>query len=1099
MTDTNQLLREYIETGSEPAFREIVARYVDLVYSVALRRINGHEDLARDVVQTVFTDLARKANRLRAESCLGGWLHRHACFVSSTIWRAEQRRLAREQIAVEMNQNEPSEAAWQQLAPMLDEAVDQLGDADRQAIILRFYERRDLRSIGAALGTTEDAAQKRLSRALEKLRTCMASKGVTLSVAALMSVLLARAVTAAPAGLAAQAAESALAASATGGIVATLITLMTALKIPLALGTAALAVVAGAFLYHNSRTHPSSNESTPRADLALQADSAAAPGADGTATLSATSAEPATGPTVAAEPNVLRLTIIAADSGKPVPGVRISYRGWEKEKFTGKQFVSSRSGLCDVVVPRASITHLELTSIAEGFADTRLDWQTDRGETIPMAYSLRLTRPVLISGRVLDPDGQPLAGAKMGWNHNEEPAFETRPESHRFGWIEVETDTDGRWQINRIAPEMVRLLYGTPHHVEYVSPPLLMVSEKPATTQQLREGTHVFRMGRALSISGTVFDPDGTPVAGAGVRVGGVGESSRRETTTLADGTFVVGGCKAGKNVVTAESAGFAPASVEIDLTATSGPVRLVLQKGKTLKLRLVDKAGQPIVGANVWYDTMRQMRAQTTKPSAPTVQVEFSPLTDAEGRAVWNGAPGGDLYFSFAKTGYMRRDEVLLPADGQEHVVTLSPALVVFGTVRDADTGEPISKFRIACGWPNQAIDGEIRPQFSGIDRFWLSFANGEFRHSFEEPLIMGTPGNPGYMLRFEADGYARFLSRVIKEEEGEVKLEVKLSKATDLPVTVLRPDGQPAAGIELAMIASGRDLQLIPGGFSKRNSDSGGLLQTDAQGVFKLPPDDSVQQVIAAGLAGYGHATPAALRAEPTLRLESWGRIEGAFASGSKAAKRTLNLDPLERGPASVRFEFRAFQVPTDEQGHFTFPQVPPGTWKLVRLIESKDGEHTVWSQIPLQDVEVQAGQTTQLTLGVNARPVVARVSLPSGVTRQPESRMFAFVHTPFVKPPAELQKDPEAFQRWAQSPEVRAQIANTRSYPLKEASAGTWTGEEVPPGDYILTVNLLGKPEPDGSAKSLAIAEVPVTISAGNTAEAFDAGVIALQPAP
>jgi RNA polymerase sigma factor (sigma-70 family) len=250
MTDTNQLLREYRRSRSESAFREIVCRHIDLVYSVAVRRMCGNHALARDAAQAVFTDLARKAPSLRADSSLGGWLHRHTCFVCSTLLRTERRRVAREQIAVEMNQlNEPSEAAWQQLAPALDEAIDQLTEPDRQAIVLRFYEHRDLRAVGAALGTNEDAAQKRLSRALEKLRGLLAGKGISLSATALAAILGARAVSAAPTGLASELAKAALSTAAAGGFLSTLIASMTSLKIGLSLSVAAAVLVTGALLH----------------------------------------------------------------------------------------------------------------------------------------------------------------------------------------------------------------------------------------------------------------------------------------------------------------------------------------------------------------------------------------------------------------------------------------------------------------------------------------------------------------------------------------------------------------------------------------------------------------------------------------------------------------------------------------------------------------------------------------------------------------------------------------------------------------------------------------------------------------------------------
>src|SRR4029077_8388761 len=139
-----QLLAEYATTGSEAAFRELVACYVDLVYSAAVRLVNGDTHLAQDVTQTVFADLARMARKLSREVMLGGWLHRHTCFVASKTMRGERRRRARERQSVEMNAlQDHTETGLARVAPILDEAINQLGAADRTAILLRFFERLD--------------------------------------------------------------------------------------------------------------------------------------------------------------------------------------------------------------------------------------------------------------------------------------------------------------------------------------------------------------------------------------------------------------------------------------------------------------------------------------------------------------------------------------------------------------------------------------------------------------------------------------------------------------------------------------------------------------------------------------------------------------------------------------------------------------------------------------------------------------------------------------------------------------------------------------------------------------------------------------------
>src|SRR5437016_2263709 len=197
-----QLLREYANNGSETAFGELVSRHADLVYSAALRQVI-EPDLARDVAQSVFADLARKAKSLSGNIVLAGWLYRSTRFAALTFLRNERRRQNRERQAMHLL-DPPVESSpdWDRIRPVLDEAMANLGDADRDALVLRFFKNEDLRTVGVALGTNEDAAQKRVTRALEKLRAFLIRHGVTLSAAALATALTGNAVQAAPTALA---------------------------------------------------------------------------------------------------------------------------------------------------------------------------------------------------------------------------------------------------------------------------------------------------------------------------------------------------------------------------------------------------------------------------------------------------------------------------------------------------------------------------------------------------------------------------------------------------------------------------------------------------------------------------------------------------------------------------------------------------------------------------------------------------------------------------------------------------------------------------------------------------------------------------------
>jgi RNA polymerase sigma factor (sigma-70 family) len=244
-----QLLREYSAQKSEPAFGEVVHRHADLVYSAALRQVES-SDLAGEIAQRVFIDFARKAQSLagslREDASLAGWLYRATRYAALTLLREERRRRAREsQIMQELHSPTESSPDWDSVSPLLDEAMSALDDLERDALLLRFFKNQDFRAVGAALGVSDDTAQKRVARSLEKLRTALERRGVTTTTTALAAALASQAVQAAPVGLAAAWITASLAgATAGGGATLTLLKLMSMTKIQLGLGAIVVAGLA---------------------------------------------------------------------------------------------------------------------------------------------------------------------------------------------------------------------------------------------------------------------------------------------------------------------------------------------------------------------------------------------------------------------------------------------------------------------------------------------------------------------------------------------------------------------------------------------------------------------------------------------------------------------------------------------------------------------------------------------------------------------------------------------------------------------------------------------------------------------------------------
>jgi len=200
MTNDLDLLAQFTGNHSQDAFTEVVRRHVNLVYSAALRQVRSPQ-LAEEVSQSVFTDLARNAGKLKPDSILTAWLYQVTRRTAVDVVRKESRRRRREQIAVEMTNMNATASDWLQIEPLLDDAMATLDETDRAAVLLRYFENKSLREVGTALGTTDDTAQKRVSRAVERLREFFTKRNVAVGAAGIAAILSANAVQAAPAGL----------------------------------------------------------------------------------------------------------------------------------------------------------------------------------------------------------------------------------------------------------------------------------------------------------------------------------------------------------------------------------------------------------------------------------------------------------------------------------------------------------------------------------------------------------------------------------------------------------------------------------------------------------------------------------------------------------------------------------------------------------------------------------------------------------------------------------------------------------------------------------------------------------------------------------
>ncbi len=263
MTSDLDLLEKFARGHSQDAFTELVKRHVNLVYSAALRQVRSPQ-LAEEIAQSVFADLARSGAGLlpvNGDNSLTPWLYAVTRRTAIDVIRKESRRQLREQIAVEMNAMNATANDWTQIEPLLDDAMAALDETDRAAILLRYFENKNLREVGRQLGIGDDAAQKRVSRAVEKLREFFSKRNVTIGASGLAVLISANAVQAAPMGLAATISAVAVltgtAVSTSTAIAVTKTIAMTMLQKTLV--TVTVAGLAGAGIYEAKQAHDARN------------------------------------------------------------------------------------------------------------------------------------------------------------------------------------------------------------------------------------------------------------------------------------------------------------------------------------------------------------------------------------------------------------------------------------------------------------------------------------------------------------------------------------------------------------------------------------------------------------------------------------------------------------------------------------------------------------------------------------------------------------------------------------------------------------------------------------------------------------------------
>lgn len=747
----SELIRIYVDDEDRQAFAQLVGRHIHWVNSMA-RRLVRDSAMADDVTQAVFVLLARKARSLRHEITLSTWLFTVTRYCASSMLRNEIRRRKHERQAAAMRstQIESGEPTWEQLWPMLDEMVGQLRTSDRQAVLMRFYEKMTFPQIGQALQISEEAARKRVERAVDQLRESFARKGVATGAGALAATLGANVTHPASAAVigAASAAQGGVAVGSVAKSVGLIMTLMSLKPAAAIVLTVMLTAAAATTLLQVSQPTPT------------------------------VTAAPAIAP-VAVFP--VRYGRIVGSDEKPVPNARI----WRLEYPTdvigtrsGPPIVSDQNGIFGIESEFAP----QLLVQADGFGLTAAQL---REGTVDDPTEVQMRPPTSLRVRVVGPDKKPAAGVRMSIHSvgNRRTIWLSPQLQEQFVWT---TDQDGILTIPGLPQEGgVQLLAVDDQFALPTRDQGLKLGETSVTDG----GTH--QLAQAAAISGRItFKDTGKPAAG--VHVITASQDGSAQTFTDAQGNYRFKKVRPIehsmalilKPELSTQYAAAAKMAIRLLPGIEMEGLDFVLEPGAIIRGRVTNKAtGDPLPNIGI----------AVRGPAVPLDSnlLSESVITDKDGNYLVH-VPPGDQYVQFpfpAPMGMLEpRPSSYKPTVAVGETVTLdfavpvNPTPAVKGRAVSVD-GQPISGASILLTREsgNEGAEGIARATTDSAGNFTIpAVPNGMFirarkgRWTTVQPVVVGANrDNVNLVLHPNAQSTIRIQ---LKEQDGKPAGRVKV-----------------------------------------------------------------------------------------------------------------------------------------------------------------------------------------------------------------------------------------------------------------------------------------------------------------------------------
>jgi RNA polymerase sigma factor (sigma-70 family) len=552
MTDW-ELLQQWNQNRSDRAFRELVERHAGFVFSSALRQLRN-DSLAAEVTQAAFVLLSQKAATFREDIILPGWLFRTTRFLAARVRRAEQRRKNNESNAAMSLYPEPhpeADALWRRLGPHVDDALAALSEKDRQAILLRFFQQKSIRQVASEIGLSEDAAKKRVSRAIVKLRDWLQRRGVTTTALALTLAFAGRYAEAAPLKLISKLTATATAATSLGSpLIAGALRdwFWTHCKIPVA-SIAILMLLLLIPIVREFRQSIPPHSQLASLDLAAKSQPVVSP------------APPRSSAPNFSEP---RIKLIVRD--------KLDSSLMTSAEVTATAFAYGENGIASVFITTESAKTVYVKVTAENRVPLTLVWNIHELQGRPIEHECFLSKATQLSGIVVDETGSPIEGAQL---RNGIVIDSTLREN--FAGSETRTEFDGSFLLDKL-PELSPELSSYPIFVTH--PDFQSTGIEISSLADLRQNHRVV-LKNGIVVRGIVTDHNHLPIAGAGVSASARRDGLHGSVSVQSDsgGQFVLGAFPEGITRISVTAEGYRYLATNQKISAGMEPLQLALDE----------------------------------------------------------------------------------------------------------------------------------------------------------------------------------------------------------------------------------------------------------------------------------------------------------------------------------------------------------------------------------------------------------------------------------------------------------------------------------------------------------------------------------------